>query len=207
MQTLTNIIDRVTAWADENICQKVKLKAPPDDLDAPDGQGYEYKLVTPAAFSLFIPSKEKLPPKVHVPFPSLCVRVVGGEDGRQFGNVNIELWFATWNPGTHGKDILKPVDGVPMTYEAWEGSEAEAYFKRNTEGWRDLWNWIDTALRELESTDSIDGMKINREVPFRYSPAKDEDGISDFYPFWFGYISFTITRPIVRNIKAYDQYL
>lgn len=207
MPTLVNIIERVTKWAEDNICKPVKLKVPPDDLEEADGAGYEYTLATPAAFPLFVPSKEKLPPKVRAPIPSVCIRIIDGEDGATMGNVNMEMWFSVWNPGTHGQDILKPVDGLPLTLKAWKGSEAQAHFERNADGWRDVWNWIDTALRALESTASIDGLAINRDVPFRYGPAKDEEGIQDFYPFWFGYISFAIERPIVRNIEEYDQYL
>lgn len=207
MPTLTDIVDRVTAWTAENICAKVKLKAPPDDLEAADGPGYEYNLVTPACFPLFVPGKEKLPPNVAAPIPSICVRIVDGEDGRQTGSVNMELWFSTWNLGIHGQDIFKPVVGEEKTYRAWTGEETKEYYRRSSDGWRDVWNWIDTALRELESVASIDGLPIDREQGIKYGPAKEDGGIVDYYPFWFGYIGFTLNRPIVRNVKEYDEFL
>lgn len=207
MPTLTNIVDRVCAWTDENICQKVMLKVPPDDMEKADGAGYEYTEAHPACFPLFVPSSDKLPPKVNAPIPSLCVRIIDGEDGRSTGSVNLEMCFATWNPGTHGQDILKLVDGKRLIHAEWKGSEAEAYFKRNAEGWRDIWNWIDTALRELESTASIDGLPIDRDKGIKFGPMKEDDGIPDYYPFWFASIGFTINRPIVRNVKEYDEFL
>ncbi len=206
MPTLTNIIDRVTKWTDKNICQKVILKAPPKDTEAPDGAGYDYNEVHPACFPMFVPSAEKLPPKVNVPIPSICVRILEGEDGRQTGSVSMELCFSAWSPGIYGQDILKPTE-EPLTYEEWTGSEAEAYFRRSSEGWRDIWNWVDTALRELESTASIDGMQIDRDKGIKYGPMKEENGIPDYYPFWFAYIGFTLKRPIVRNVREYEEFL
>lgn len=207
MPTLANIVDRVVAWADENICQKVTLKAPPADVEAPDGAKYEYTEVHPACFPLFIPSSDKLPPKINTPIPSICVRIIDGEDGRNTGTVNLEMCFSTWNPGTHGRDILQPVDGDPATYQEWSGSEAETYFKRDAEGWRDLWNWIDVALRAIESTVGIDGMQIDRGKGVRFGPMKEDEGIPDYYPFWFASITFSLNRPIVRNVKQFDEFL
>lgn len=207
MPTLVNILDRVVAWTEENICRKVVLKAPPEDAESPDGAGYKYNEVHPVCFPLFVPSSEKLPPKVNTPMLSICIRIIDGEDGRNTGNINLEMCFSTWNPGTYGRDILKPVEGETLSYKEWTGSEAEAYFKRNAEGWRDLWNWIDTALRELESTISIDGLQIDRERGIKYGPMKEDDGIPDYYPFWFASIAFTLNRPIVRIVKQFDEFL
>lgn len=207
MATVTDIIDRVVAWTNQNICQKVELKVPPKDIDAPDGGGYEYTRVHPYCFPLFVPGNDKLPPDATVPIPSICVRVVDGIDFRATGSISLELWFSSWNPGRHGKDILKPVQGKQFVYKEWTGPEAEAYFLRSSEGWRDLWNWIDVALRAIESVESIDGLQIDREQGIKFGPAKDDQGIPDYYPFWFGYIGLTLNRPIVRNIEAYDGLL
>lgn len=206
MATITGIVDRVVAWTDENVCRKVKLKAPPDDYEAADGAGYEYDLVTPSCFPLFVPSKDKLPLTI-VPIPSVCVRILDGEDGRSSGVINLEMCFSTWNPGTHGSDILDIVEGEPGAFKPRTGEEAKNHFERNAEGWRDLWNWVDTALRALESTASIDGIEIDRESGIKFSPMKEEDGIPDYYPFWFASIVFTLKRPLVRNVQEYNQFL
>lgn len=207
MATTADIIDRVVAWVSKNICEKVSLKVPPADLEAPDGPGYNFELVHPYCFPLFVPSAEKLPPKVKAPIPSICVRVTDGTDYRTTGTISLELWFSAWNPGTHGGDILKKSNSGLDSYRVWTGPAAEQFFQRDAEGWRDLWNWLDTSLREIESAENIDGLQIDREQGINYGPAKEENGIPDYYPFWFGYISFTLNRPIVRNVKRYDEYL
>ena len=56
--SVVHLIDTVTAWADKNICQKVKLKLPADNLEANDAR-YHYTLVTPAAFATYTPTTEK----------------------------------------------------------------------------------------------------------------------------------------------------
>ena len=205
MPTIVNIIDRVVAWTSEHICSLATLKAPPEDMEAADGEGYEYNEVTPACFPMFVPTADKLPPGTEHNCPCVLVRLTDGEDGRQAGSLDLELWFHTWNPGTHGRDILQPTESGGV--REWTGSGSDTHYERNAEGWRDLFNWIDAALRELESTLSIDGLEIDQDRGFRYGPLKDENGVSDYYPFYFGYIGFTLKRPIVRNIKEIDDLL
>ena len=62
--SIVNTLDSVTEWVQENICNGVTLKAPPESDQAPTDAGYEYKRVTPTAFPLFVPLKDKLPPAV-----------------------------------------------------------------------------------------------------------------------------------------------
>ena len=207
MPTLVNIIDTICEWVDVNVCQKVELKEPPEDIEEPDGAEYEYKLVKPKTFPIFIPSQDKLPPKIRVPFPSVCVRIIKGTDGINDGSVNIELDFCVWNPGTHGMDILNPVEGKSSTYTRWTGKDAEAYYKRDIEGWRDIWNWLDLTLRELESTTNINGLSIDRTKGIEFEPLKDENGIVDYYPFWFVAIRFTVNRHLSRNVKQFEGLL
>ena len=206
MQTITTTIDLLTAWVQKNICDPVKMKAPPDDLDEANGAGYAYSLVTPTAFPLYVPSREKLPPKVTTTIPAVLVRFLEGEDRQQTGTMNFDLCFCAWNPGTHGNDILLKTGVDPITYRVWEGSEAERYFTQNTDGWRDLWNWIDTAVRALHNTATIDGMKLAKS-PIRYAPFTPDENQQDTYPFWYAYISFALERPVIRNVKEYDEYL
>ena len=55
------ILDRVTEWVRDNICSQIKLKAPPLNETDPTDEGYDYQLVTPAAFPLcFLPSHRGL---------------------------------------------------------------------------------------------------------------------------------------------------
>ena len=74
--SIVNSIETVRGWLNTEVCPLVKLKLPDDN--ATDAS-YPYKLVNPAAFSLFVPSKDRTPPKVAAPIPSVCVQLTQGE--------------------------------------------------------------------------------------------------------------------------------
>lgn len=208
--SIVNIIDKVTEWAAEEICAPMQLKCPPDDAenDANDG-AYEYKLITPACFSLYVPSKEKLPPSILSPVPSVVIRVLEGEDSLsgKTGKLKLDMVFSTWDTGTHGRDVLLPVEGKSGTFVKLPDDETAAYFTRNADGWRDAWNWVDVALRALESTTNIAGYEIDKATPIKYGPITEQEAIPDFYPFWFAWVSFAVNYPIVRNMRQYEELL
>ncbi|MBP1580801.1 MAG: hypothetical protein J6A26_00190 [Oscillospiraceae bacterium] len=205
--SIVHLIDTLTDWAKTNICSQIKLKVPPSNEAAVDA-GYEYKLVTPAAFSMYIPTSDKLPPSIFSPFPSLCVGFVNGEDtpatGR--GAVDVQLMFSTWDPGLHGEDWL-----IPTKYKEWKqwsGEDAENYFQRSGDGWRDAWNFVDIALRKLESTTNINGFVIDRASPIKFGPLNEQEAIPDLYATWFAWVSFRVTYPLTqRNIENIQDLL
>lgn len=205
--SIVHLIDTLTDWARENICSRIKLKQPPEDLDAATDEGYEYTLVNPSAFGMYVPTSEKLPPNIHSPFPSLCVRFTVGQDelDNSNGSVDIQLCFSTWDTGLHGEDIYKPVG--QNQYKKWSGEEADAYFKRNGEGWRDAWNFVDIALREIESLTNINGFVIDRATPIKYGPLTEQEAIPDLYPTWFAWVSFRVNYPLVRNTQDFQKFL
>ena len=205
--TVVNILDELIKWSNEHICSKVKLKAPPEDDDFSNSAGYEYKLVTPACFPFFIPTKDKLPPKVKVSMPSLCISITDGVDDltNNTGSLTIQFAFATWHTGLHGKDYLIPKEDGSL--KQWNDEESRLFFERNIEGWRDVWNWIDVALRAIESTDTINGIEIDRASGIKFYPFKEQGAILDFYPYWFGALEFKVNRSIVRNTKKYNEFL
>lgn len=194
--TVVNILDTLTAWAQERICSQVRLKVPPDNEIEPDDAGYEYRTTNPAAFPMYVPTKEKLPPGVLSPIPSVCVRFVKGADNMAEGqgNIGVQLCFSAWNPGLHKQDI---VDGPP----------ADADFKRSSDGWRDAWNMVDVALREIESVTEINGLLIDRSTPVEFGPMTEQESIPDFYPFWFAWVTFTVNYPIIRSIRGIENLL
>ena len=207
--TTTGILDTVTDWARENICPKILLKVPPDDDAEPTGAGYEYERINPAAFTMYIPSREKLPPGVRSPVPSVCVQCTEGEDNLSSyeGAMRLQLSFSTWSPGTYGADIVLPNPEDSLRPLKWTGEEADAYFARNGDGWRDAWNMVDIALRELESVTNIGGLLIDRGTPIKYGPFTEQKKIIDFYPFWYAWVGFTLLYPIQRNIRGAENLL
>lgn len=207
--SVVNILDRVTDWARDNICSKIQLKMPPDDDRAATDAGYDYELVTPAAFTMYVPTRDKTPPGVKSPIPSICVRCREGEDSliESRGSISMEFCFSAWNPGVYGADVLRPVEGAELEARRWTGPEANDHFQRYGGGYRDVWNFVDIALREIESTTHIDGIEIDRNTPVKYGPLTEQESIPDFYPLWFAWVTFTLTYPIVRNNTDIENLL
>ena len=201
--SVVHVIDTLAEWARQNICERVTLKMPPDNIEAND-EGYTYKTVNPSVFPMYVPTSEKLPPSIHSPFPSLCVRFVKGADilTGSGGHLDVQFCFSAWDPGTHGQDVIHPNgDGTytrdPDSFE----------YGRNGNGWRDVWNFVDTALRAVESVTNIGGYTIDRETPVEFGPLTEQEAIPDFYPFWFAWISFRVNYPLRRNIEDLQKYL
>lgn len=207
--TTTGILDIVTDWARENICPQILLKVPPDDDADPTGVGYDYQRVNPAAFTMYLPSREKLPPGVLSPVPSICVQCTDGEDDMQSrrGIMRLQLSFSTWSPGTYGGDMVEPNPEDYLRPKKWPEDKARAYFARTGDGWRDAWNMVDIALRELESVTNIGGLIIDPGTPIKYGPFTEQKQIIDFYPFWYSWVSFALQYPIQRNIRGVESLL
>lgn len=213
--SVVNILDRVTEWARSSICPKITLKVPPESEKAPTDAGYEYQRAHPAAFTLYVPTKDKLgkdwlhPAPPASPIPSVCVRFRSGQDNlaEGSGSIGIELCFSSWSPGTHSKDIILPSETDGMAWNRWTGPETEEYFHRNGEGWRDAWNMVDIALREIESVTNIDGLVVDRSVPIQFGPLAEQEAIPDYYPMWFAWVSFSVTYPVVRHLRGAEEFL
>lgn len=205
--SIVHVIDKVTAWAQANVCDHIQLKQPPEDLEDPTGAAYRYQLVTPRAFPLYVPTEEKLPPSCHSPFPSLCVRFLTGEDSlaKERGAVDLQFCFSIWDTGLHGRDIFLP--GQDRCAAPWTGEEADVFFRRTGEGWRDAWNFVDIALRAVERETNLDGLVIDRTIPIKFGPLAEQEAIPDLYPTWFAWISFRVTYPLARNQEEVQTFL
>ena len=183
--TIVKILDEVTAWARENICTKIVLKVPPKGA-APNDDAYAYQTANPVAFTMYVPTEDKLPKDIPAAFPSLCVRFIEANDdlATMTGTVGIQFLLSAWNPGKHGTE-----------------------FERNGEGWRDIWNFTDIAVSAVESVTNISGYKLDRSVPVKFGPLAEQESIPDFYPFWFTWVTFQLTYPLMRNIENTQEFL
>lgn len=204
---VVHILDRVTEWVRENICSQIKLKAPPMNETDPTDEGYEYQLVTPAAFPLYVPVSDKLPPGILSPIPSVCVRFLEGAESlaSSKGTIGMQLCFSTWDPGLHGEDIRLPNEEGGS--KSWTGPEAEAYFQRSGGGWRDAWNFVDIALRQLGNNLTVGGFSIDRKVPVKFGPLTDQGHIVEAYPLWFAWVSFSLAYDLRRNTAEIQHLL
>lgn len=204
--SIVNSIEIVREWLDANVCPLVKLKLPDDN--ATDAS-YPYKLVHPAALSLYVPSKDRTPPKVAAPIPSVCVQLSQGEDDliAHTRGIRVKLCFSAWDPGYHGLDIFKPRGDGSGTYIQQYNEETNAYFVKNGEGWRDAWSFVDTALRLIENAEYMGDLRVIKEQGITFGPVSEQDAVPDFYPFWFAWAEFSVEEALTRNPKNYNHLL
>lgn len=191
------ILDEVTKWARENICSKIELKVPPSNSE-PNDYDYDYKLANPVAFTMFVPTEDRLPKGIPSAFPSLCVRFIEGEENLASvkGTIGIQFLLSVWNPGIHGRDWITLPD-----------ANAADSFERNGDGWRDVWNFTDIAVRAVESVTHIAGYTIDRSVPVKFGPLTEQESVPDYYPFWFTWVTFQLSYPLRRNIAEVQEFL
>lgn len=204
--SIVNSIETVREWLSSTVCPMVELKLPDDN--ATDAS-YPYKLVNPTAFSLFVPSKDRLPPNVPAPIPSVCVQLAQGDDNmiQSARGIKIRLCFSAWDPGYHGLDFYYPKNDGSGAYIQHHNEEATAFFQKNGEGWRDAWNFVDTALRMIEDAEYIGRLRVAKEDGISFGPVSEQDAVPDFYPYWFAWVEFTVEEALTRAPKDYQHLL
>ena len=204
--SIVKILDDVTAWAKRNICSKIVLKVPPANGEAND-HDYDYKTANPVAFTMYVPTEDKLPKNIPSAFPSLCVRFIEGENNlsNMKGTIGIQFLLSVWNPGTHSEDVYVSQQGDPFNWVA--DLSAGEQFERNGNGWRDIWNFTDIAVQAVESVTNISGYEIDRSVPVKFGPLTEQEAVPDYYPFWFSWVTFQLTYPLLRKIENVQEFL
>ena len=212
--TITESIEKVTDWLNETVCPKIKLKLPDDSQN---GSQYKVKAVNPTAFAMYQPGKDKLPPGLIAPFPSVVVQLLEGTDNLTEGNgrMKFQLSFTAWNPGKHyGKDGGELTRVINTTIAGDEDFSVQVSaapsnnaFVRDAEGWKDVWGFVDRTLREIENAEYLNGLRVVKELPITYGQFQQEGQISDLYPYWGAWAIFTIERGITRKGSAYSKYL
>ena len=208
--TLVQSIDNVVDWLRENVCSQISLKLPDDYKN---GAGYDVEFVNPAAFPLYVPGKDRLPPSVPAPIPSVCAQLMEGSDDllKRNRQIQIRLCLACWNPGEHGGELRRAHENANAlggySYYAVKGEAAKTY-ARNMEGWRDSFNFADLALKELESAEYIAGHRLVKESGIKFGLFTEEGNIWDYYPYWHSWITFTLEAGLaVKTPEIYNDFL
>lgn len=204
-------IDNITEWIKSNICPKVTLKLPNEDKN---DHRYEVKTVNPAVFAIYVPPKDKLPPNVQAPIPSICAQVIKGKDSpdKKTRVLDIQLNLAAWNPGTHESEKVEPVPDPDKVggyrYIKYQGEIESQTYKRNYEGWRDIYTFLDRVLAEVEGTDYIAGYRVIKEEGIEYGPFMEDGIIYSDYPYWFTWVRFSLEVGLVIKIPPeHTKYL
>jgi len=199
--TITTAVDGIVEWLNKEVCPNLWFKCPPDDQE-PDDDDYEYKLVHPVAFPLFIPPVDLLPEGKDINAPSICVTLMQGSDNcvQKDRRLDISLSFCVWNPGEYVEDWLNP-----------DGKERNG---KSAEGWRDLWNFIDYTAQKIQSATYIGGLEVMRQNDWQYGPYRQasmdtryaQEQISD-YPLWFGFYRFQLRCALLPNNPDIEKML
>lgn len=66
IKTLVQTIDDVREWFEVNVCSRCTFKLP---SNYSNDETYPYKLVTPTAWAMYMPSGDMLPDGVEAPVP------------------------------------------------------------------------------------------------------------------------------------------
>lgn len=196
--TIVTTIDSICDWLNTKVCPNIELKKPPKDGSATNAK-YEYELVHPHAFPLYLPTKDKLPPAVETKLPSICVQLEYGNDTTDNREMSISLGFGAWNPGIHPDDWIIP-----------DGTEAENadVLSNEAEGWRDLWNFVDYTVTAIEQSTYLgENVEVVRSENIEFGPYKEQDSIVSYYPFWFAYTTFKVRSSLFRNNQSFINLL
>ena len=195
---LAGIILTTTDWLKKHVCPEITLKVPAEDKD-PNDNTYQYKTAHPAAFPLFVPARDKLPPEVKTNVPSICVQIMTGTDVDHHREVTIALGFSTWSPGPHKEDWINATDPV---------------FRPDMSGWMDVWNMVDITARKIQSTTYFgENLEVMQNEPFDYGPYRqpkenlDDEWQDSWYPFWFAYLRFKVHCVLLRNNPDFEKFL
>lgn len=172
--TIIKHLDDLKNWLETEICSQFKFKQANDEnVDST----YNYNLVNPSVFILYVPPKEFIGDKNRV--PSICIQFEDGNENLkdEGGSLNVRLQFSTFNPGEH----------------------TEEGFTTHTEGWRDVWNLIDHTMRLIRDTETINGLRIIKENGIKYGPISDAGQIPDFYPYYFAWLEFSVEYGVTSS--------
>lgn len=197
--TIVDNMELMREWMLENVCKKVRYKIPDDNCT---DEEYEYRLDHPACFAFMQPTADKLPVNVLYDTPCVVLQAMSGHDDphKKIRQTNVRLWVSVWDPGRHGNDIYVK-SAIPDVWTQWAGPEASAYFQTDGNGWKDLWNFVDVILRELENAEFFAGQRLCKEQAITWGPFQEADVIVNTYPYYIGWVNFTVESPLVNNLN------
>lgn len=210
--TIVRTLDEIAAWLEQNVCADVNLKPHSFDDQTRDYPG----LIHPYVFSLYAPTGKTKPPDVKATVPSICVQIVDGADEvfTRDRTMKLRLSFSAWDPGIHPQDVYLPADGSggfgaayirggddepshgAQVHSGGEKKRAHNVTLTHT-GWRDVWNFVDVALRAIETARSIAGYVLDPKTPIRWGVYDEDGAIADYYPFWFAWAELAVKQEVI----------
>lgn len=199
--SVVDSLETMASWLREHACEGVKLK--PMDPDAPEDDAFDYQLVKPEVHTLMVPSHKHKPPGMVATVPAIVIQLTGiKDDGKtQLREIGLRLSFTAFDPGIHAEDMIVPIEGERSSkgfgpvYRLDDGRK----FTVNYDGWRDAFNFMDRAVRVIESAGAIGDYPLKPGSEINLGNYEYQDSADELYPFWLCWCSLTVLEPLVRN--------
>lgn len=172
------VLEALQSFLQEKVTPTIRLQKPNDN------NVQEYLLVNPSVHIGWIPPKGYLPEGMESAIPCLIVGLDDGTRDSQDKELSIRISAAVYSPGLHAPD---GVGGILYTPDF--------------HGYQDLLNLIDRTVAKLEENPVI-GKKVTIKDPIQWGMYQQEQP----YPYWYGWITFTVGKPstppaeIVQNL-------
>lgn len=180
--TTMKIIENVQKFLEDNVCNTIRLKCPYDN----DTERFE--LINPVVYPVYMPLKRQLPPGIKSAIPCLVVGFDEAEDDGQETGVKIRILAGVYDPGTHVSD----------------GDEVMCV--PDTNGWCDLINLLDRTRAEICKSRLLNNTGIQYPVKWGVYQ-QDEQMFPDLNPYYFGWMSFSVSAPSYPASEIAKKYL
>lgn len=177
---IMKVLEVIEEFLKEKVTPTIKLQKADDDNVG------EYLLVNPATHIGWIPPKGYWPEGMESAIPCL---IVGFDEFSKDSEAdyNIRISGAVYSPGLH-----KPN----------ESDQTKIDYFPNFEGYRDLINLIDRTV-DMLTKHHIIGQMVSIDGPVRSGIYQDQQP----YPYWFGWITFSVKKNAVQAVELYKEHL
>lgn len=177
MATVT-ILENIKTFLKDNVCANIKLqKANDNDVD-------NYELVNPAVHIGWIPPKGFIPTELEQTIPCLVVGMDESIDDGIEGSIPIRISAAVYSPGLHAPNDKGVIECTP-----------------DFNGYIDLLNFIDLTVAEIAKNQIINSEPII--YPIKSGMYTEQQP----YPYWYGWITFSVKKQSYQPALIAEKYL
>lgn len=218
--TIISVIDTITEWLNENVCGRLAFKkAPP--VDRPDGEYYEHEIVPPKAWQIYKPALD-IAKFFDYDCPCVVVQPITvkvSPASLSVSSIRVRFSYLTWSPGEHIEDVydLMPDTRTVFAPQIGEFEQRTRYdfrpdesgCKIDDDGWRDVFNFLETTLDTLAKKE-ISGLSIDPSEEIYATPYDEESVSTYFWPYHFARLEMTFKvndAPLTARSGDYEKYL
>ena len=143
-----------------------------------DNKVLDYKLVSPSVHIGFVPPNSYIDTSVKVRIPCLLIGCPEVNDDQESTEINLQITAIIYDPGFQQKSK----------------EDMHLQIVPNFDGYISLINILDTVKEWIQRNDGIDNMNL-------ISPIKMRTYEEQPWPYWYGYLAFTVSgspSPVTR---------